>query len=56
MFIAKEFNGHNWCLLDAMTGILLYEGWTWEQVLQFAVEHNLPCREYDRVYDEVILY
>lgn len=56
MYYAKEIDGHKWCIFDYKTCIMLYEGMTWEEVLEFARKNNLPNREYDRENNEVILY
>ena len=56
MYYTKEIEGHGWCIFCEKTAIMLYEGLTWENVLEFARARNLSNREYDRENDEVILY
>ena len=56
MFTTREIAGHGWCVFDAKTGIMVRENLTWGEVMEFAVRMNLPCREYDRENEEVILY
>lgn len=56
MYYTKEIAGRGWCIFCSKTGIMLCEGMTWEEVLEFARAKNLANREYDRENDEVILY
>ena len=56
MFTTREIAGHGWCVFDAKTGIMVRENLTWEGVMEFAVMMHLPCSEYVREWDEIILY
>lgn len=56
MFTTREIAGHGWCVFDAKTGIMVRENLTWCDVMEFAVRMNLPCREYVREWDEIVLY
>ena len=44
MYYTKEITGHGWCIFDYKTCIMLYEGMTWEEVLEFARKNNLNLR------------